>query len=74
MATVTFVDTANDGTLSADTQYSTTPGAGDTIIVAAGTKDLTGDAQSLTNIPGIRPFRIGTGPARGCQGHSQPHA
>lgn len=61
MATVTFVDTANDGTLSADTQYSTTPGAGDTIIVAAGTKDLTGDAQSLTNIPGIWQFRFGTG-------------
>ena len=67
MATVTFVDTANDGTLSADTQYSTTPGAGDTIIVAAGTKDLTGDAQSLTNIPGIWQFRFRNGRVSGTQ-------
>ena len=44
MATVTFVDTANDGTL-APTLSIHDARAGDTIIVAAGTKDLTGDAR-----------------------------
>lgn len=59
MATVTYNGT---GGLGADGSYSSTPGSGDTIIVASGSADFsTLDTTALTNIPDNWQFRFGYG-------------